>query len=132
GLAKHNGPLIRRTRTSGGGARIPPATVEIARRHGIEPEGHASAEAQVAALSDDIAYNAHDIDDGLRAKLFDVIDLGDVPLAGQALADVLKRYPHLERARLVHETVRRVISTMVTDVMAETERRIGRHAPRDA
>ena len=108
------------------------ATLEIARRHGVEAAGFASAEAQVAALSDDIAYNAHDIDDGLRAKLFDIIDLGDIPLAGEALSSVLKRYPKLERPRLVHETVRRVISAMVSDVTAESERRAERLAPADA
>ena len=130
GLAKHNGPLetpqgTRMRKTAA-------ATLEIARRHGVEAAGFASAEAQVAALSDDIAYNAHDIDDGLRAKLFDIIDLGDIPLAGEALSSVLKRYPKLERPRLVHETVRRVISAMVSDVTAESERRAERLAPADA
>ena len=66
---------------------------EIARQHALDLATFPSAEAQVAALSDEIAYNAHDIDDGLRAKLFDVIDLGDLPLAGEALAEVLSAYP---------------------------------------
>jgi dGTPase len=91
-----------------------------------------SAEAQVAALSDDIAYNAHDIDDGLRAHLFEVIDLGDIPLVGGALAEVLKAYPKLDRARLIHETVRRIISGMVGDLLAETARRARRQVPTSA
>ena len=87
---------------------------------------HAPAEAQAAAIADDIAYNAHDIDDGLRAQLFDVIDLGDVPLAGEALTEVLKTYPKLERSRIVHETVRRVISAMVTMSSPRRKRRLKR------
>jgi dGTPase len=94
--------------------------------------GQAAAEAQVAAIADDIAYNAHDIDDGLRARLFDVIDLGDVPLAGEALSEVLKSWPDLPRPRLVHETARRVISWMVSDVLSETDRRAARYAPASA
>jgi dGTPase len=89
----------------------------------------ASAEAQVAAISDDIAYNAHDIDDGLRAGLFGIIDLGDIPLAGEALAQVLRAYPKLAGPRLIHETVRRVISVMVADVLGETARRSRRLNP---
>ena len=73
----------------------------------------------MAAIADDIAYNAHDIDDGLRAGLFGLIDLGDVPLAGEALSEVLKLYPDLEQDRIVHETVRRVMSAMVNDIIAE-------------
>ncbi len=89
GLVKHNGPAVDgngdpvgRYRDSG----LPAAIVEYASLNGLDLACFASAEAQVAALSDDIAYNAHDIDDGLRAGLFNVIDLGDVPLAGEALA----------------------------------------------
>ena len=86
----------------------------------------------MAAISDDIAYNAHDIDDGLRAELFGIIDIGDVPLAGEALSDVLRAYPDLDRRRLVHETVRRVISAMIGDVLAETQRRVQKHRPKSA
>jgi dGTPase len=120
GLIKHNGPLT--------GKRAPGVVFNLAREYRIDLSAYASAEAQVAALSDDIAYNAHDIDDGLRAKLFDIIDLGDVPLAGEALAEVLSVYPDLERQRLIHETVRRVISWMVGDVIGETHKRIKRRA----
>lgn len=123
GLIKHNGPVKD---------DAPLAVMEIAHARAIPLAGYASLEAQVAAISDDIAYNAHDIDDGLRARLFDVIDLGDVPLAGDALADVLKTWPKLDRSRVIHETVRRVISWMVADVVSETGRRLKKHAPLSA
>lgn len=133
GLVKHNGPLIDEEGNPAGHYRekgLPQAIVEYAEAHDLRLASFASAEAQAAAVADDIAYNAHDIDDGLRAKLFDVIDLGDVPLAGTALAEVLKSYPRLAPPRIVHETVRRVISAMVNDVLAESRRRIASAKPR--
>jgi len=135
GLVKHNGPLTDRDGHALGHYRdtgLPEAIIEYTQAHDLELSSFASAEAQVAALSDDIAYNAHDIDDGLRAGLFGVIDLGDVPLAGECLAAVLKSYPKLETPRLVHETVRRVISAMVEDVLDESATRGLRLAPRSA
>ena len=124
GLIKHNGPIDAQT--------APLITIEVAQERAISLSNYSSAEAQVAAISDDIAYNAHDIDDGLRAGLFEVIDLGDVPFAGEALADVLKTWPNLERSRLIHETVRRVISWMVADVIDEAGKRLKKHAPLSA
>ncbi len=135
GLVKHNGPMVNREGDPVGRYRergLPEAIVEYSAHHDLELHSFASAEAQVAAIADDIAYNAHDIDDGLRAHLFDLIDLGDVPLAGEALAEVLKLYPDLEHERTVHETVRRVMSDMVTDVIAETAWRAKRFAPHSA
>ena len=132
GLVKHNGPLIDGQGHAIGCYReegVPQAIIEYNEGHDLALASYASAEAQAAAIADDIAYNAHDIDDGLRAGLFDIIDLGDVPLASEALAEVLRLYPDLERPRLVHETVRRVISAMVGDVLAETERRALKHRP---
>jgi dGTPase len=135
GLVKHNGPLVDGEGNPLGEYRdggLPAAILDYAGIHDLELSGYASAEAQVAAISDDIAYNAHDIDDGLRAGLFGIIDIGDVPLAGEALAEVLKLYPDIAPRRLIHETVRRVISAMVGDVIAETERRIKARKPRSA
>jgi dGTPase len=83
-----------------------------------------SAEAQVAALSDDIAYNNHDIDDGLRAGLFSLDDLIELPLVGPVARDVQRAHPGLELSRLVHEIVRRMIDAMVTDLLSETRARI--------
>jgi dGTPase len=135
GLVKHNGPLVTAEgnpteRYSEKG--VPAAIIEYAEAHDLQLASFASLEAQVAAIADDIAYNSHDIDDGLRARLFDVIDLGDVPLVGAALAEVLRRYPEIERPRLIHETVRRVISAMVNDVLAETQGNIRRSGVRSA
>src|ERR687897_824908 len=103
GAVKHNGPLLKDERTLGD---LPAAIVEYCQDHDLELEGHAGAEAQVAALSDDIAYNNHDIDDGLRAGLFGVADLLDLPLVGDMFALVSKKYPGLGESRLVHEAVR--------------------------
>ncbi len=125
GLVKHNGPLIDGKGHALGHYKergLPAAIIEYAEVHDLQLATFASAEAQVAAISDDIAYNAHDIDDGLRAKLFNVIDLGDIPLVGQALGAVLATYPDLETSRLIHETVRRVISGMVADVLSHANK----------
>ncbi|MGE3832664.1 MAG: deoxyguanosinetriphosphate triphosphohydrolase, partial [Parvibaculaceae bacterium] len=135
GLVKHNGPLIDgeghalgHYRTTG----LPAAIIDYAEAHDLMLALYASAEAQTAAIADDIAYNAHDIDDGLRAGLFDIIDLGDNPLAGEALTEVLRAYPKIERPRLIHETVRRVIAAMIEDVLTEARRRIARDGPSSA
>jgi dGTPase len=127
GLVKHNGPLVDvEGHALGHYAEkgLPAAIIEYAEVHDLKLSSYASAEAQVAAVSDDIAYNAHDVDDGLRAKLFNIIDLGDIPLAGQALGEVLTAYPDLDNNRVIHETVRRLISAMVADVLAEGHRNI--------
>ncbi len=137
GLVKHNGPLTDiegRAISHYAETGLPAAIIEYTEAHDLRLSTFASAEAQIAALSDDIAYNAHDIDDGLRAKLFDVIDLGDVPLVGQALGQVLKAHPKLETQRVIHETVRRLISAMVNDVLEQTGRNIktvNPHSPED-
>ena len=127
GLVKHNGPLMDdegRLTTRYIKKGIPAAITGFAHSFELELSTFASGEAQIAAISDDIAYNAHDIDDGLRARLFDVIDLGDDPLAGEALSQSLARWPKLERPRLIHETVRGVMTAMVDDVIAETAKRL--------
>ena len=118
GVVKHNGPVTDRL------AR--PAwrpIVEFDRGFPLGLEGWASAEAQVAALSDDIAYNNHDVDDGLEAGLFSLDELLDVPLIGPALAGVRRDHPGLDGRLTRLEAVRRMIGTMVADVMAETRRR---------
>jgi len=125
GLIKHNGPL-----TGPASNRPMPQTIaEYVKGHDLEPSTHAGAEAQVAALSDDIAYNNHDIDDGLRAGLFTIDDLSDVPLVGPVFRQVRKTYPELDTSRLVHEAVRGLIGHMVHDLVGETQRRIEEAAP---
>jgi len=130
GVVKHNGPLIGPHASAKAQARPVPATIaEYCRKSDLELTGFAGPEAQVAALSDDIAYNNHDIDDGLRAGLFELTDLKDVPLAGPVIAEVLRLYPGLETPRLIHEAVRRMINLMVRDVIDETTRRLAVAAP---
>jgi dGTPase len=102
GLVKHNGPLVDASgQPAGRYAKrgLPHAIAEFAKGHDLRLDSFASAEAQVAAISDDIAYNAHDLDDGLRAGLFDIEAIVDVPIAGDALRDVLETWPDLDRHR---------------------------------
>jgi dGTPase len=120
GTVKHNGPLIG----TAAATPLPPSIAAYVARHDLELGTWPGAEAQVAALSDDIAYNNHDIDDGLRAGLFTVTDLDDVPLVGPVFRDVATRHPGLDEARLIHESIRRVIDRMASDLVAETGRRL--------
>ncbi len=130
GIVKHNGPL---TGSESRGEEVSATVAAYCRdKRDLEIGTFASAEAQVAALADDIAYNNHDIDDGLRAGLFPVDDLRDLPLVGPVLAEVEARYPKLEEGRLIHETIRRVIDQMVTDLLTETRRRIAAAGPDSA
>lgn len=135
GLVKHNGPLADRDGRGMGRyatAGVPGAILEEDRRHDLWLWSHASAEAQVAAIADDVAYDAHDLDDGLRAGLFDIPDLRQVPFLGAILDDIEGRWPGLDRARVVHELIRRVITRFVEDVIGESEARIARLAPSHA
>ena len=129
GVAKHNGPLIRK---AGVEASLPWAVAEVAAVQDLELHTWPGPEAQVASLADDIAYNAHDLDDGLRAGLFAAADVADVPLAGPAIQEVDAAYPELEPSRLAHETVRRMIDAMIADVLAESRLRLGDAKPGSA
>ena len=125
GVVKHNGPLIGPHASAKAQARPVPQTISrFCETWDLELDGFAGPEAQVAAISDDIAYNNHDIDDGLRAGLFTLADLKDVPLAGPVIAEVSARYPGLELPRLIHESIRRMINLMVRDVVSESTRRL--------
>lgn len=132
GIAKHNGPVLpaEAAGVGEGGAAVPAALARYVERHDLELHTHAGAEAQVAALADDIAYNNHDVDDGLRAELFSVDDLREVQLVGPVFASVLRRHDGLDRNRLIHEAVRRMIDAMVTDLLDESRRRLAHAAPR--
>jgi dGTPase len=120
GTVKHNGPL----RGNGIDRPVPPTIAEYDRLHPLGLDTFPSAEAQVAALADDIAYNNHDIDDGLRAGLFPVADLAAVPLVGPVFQAVASHYPGIEEPRLIHESIRRVIDRMVGDLIHETRTRL--------
>src|SRR6516165_876887 len=120
GTVKHNGPL----RGAGIDRPLPPTVAEYDRCHPLALDQFPSAEAQVAALADDVAYNTHDIDGGLRAGLFAVADLTEVPLVGLVFQSVASRYPGLEEPRLIHEAIRRLIDRMVGDLIIETRSRL--------
>jgi dGTPase len=132
GLVKHNGPLTdREGRAIGGYAQhgVPAAIVAYNTIQDMELWSQPSAEAQVAALSDDIAYDAHDIDDGLRADLFTLDDIATVEIIGDIVREIDAAFPAVELARRVHELVRRLITRMIEDVIAETGRRAVTHKP---
>ena len=132
GVVKHNGPL-RGPRAAAGDSPVPRSIADYsAQRQDLELETWPGIEAQVAALADDIAYNNHDIDDGLRAGLFGVEDLAEVPLVGPVFAAVAADHPGLEAARLIHESVRRLIDLMVNDLIDETRRRLAAARPATA
>jgi dGTPase len=122
GLAKHNGPL----------RKPPPYVAEYDARHGLELGTYASAEAQVAALADDIAYHAHDLDDGLRAGLLAIEDISHLPVVADALAAARRSSLDVPPPRLRHETIRRVINAFAADLVVESRRRIATLAPADA
>jgi len=115
GTVKHNGPLA---------APFGPSIAAYNARHDLRLDTYAGPEAQVASLADDIAYNNHDIDDGLRAGLFSPGDLAEVPLVGPMFHEVATRYPGIEEPRLIHESIRRMIDRMVRDMVAETRSRL--------
>ncbi len=123
GVVKHNGPLD---------GPVPATIAALNESFDLELASHAGAEAQVAAMADDIAYNNHDVDDGLRAGLFPVGDLHGIPLVGPIFQDVASRFPELERPRLIHESIRRLMTHMVEDLLAETRRRLAEAAPKSA
>src|SRR5215467_8404588 len=100
------------------------------RTQDLELWSFASAEAQIAAIADDIAYDAHDIDDGLRAGLFVLEDLAEVPLMRDILRQIREQHSGLDLSRLVHQLVRRLITQMIEDVIAETSSRVRTLAPR--
>jgi dGTPase len=131
GIVKHNGPLIGRDgapleRYAGG---VPLAIARYVGEHDLELWSFAGLEAQVAGIADDIAYDAHDIDDGLRAGLFLIDDLKEVPAIAAIIADIDKAYPDLDEARRGAELVRELISKFINDVVGETSRRINAAAP---
>jgi len=132
GIVKHNGPLIDRNGEPIGRYRehgVPVGIAEYVAVHDLELWSHASLEAQVAAVADDIAYDAHDIDDGLRAGLFTVDDLISIPLIADIDAVIQARYPTLDEPRRGAEVVRELIAYFIEDVFAETQRRLAAARP---
>jgi dGTPase len=119
GIIKHNGPVSHHMQEPSW-----KSIVDFNNQWDLRTDTFASMEAQCAALADDIAYNNHDVDDGLRAELFTIDDLMDIPLIGPALASVQKDWPAIDSRLLRLEGVRRMIGLMMSDVLAETARRL--------
>jgi dGTPase len=116
GLAKHNGPLLR-----GEGASVLRGAIAASGLAGaLHLEEHAPAEAQVAAIADDIAYVSHDLDDGLRARLLRLDELAEVPFAGRFVADAAGA----DASRIIHEVIRRMISVLIADVVEASTPRL--------
>jgi dGTPase len=133
GLVKHNGPLIDpqghplgRYRAHG----VPETIRDYDKEQDLRLWSYPSLEGQVAAFADDIAYDAHDIDDGLRAGLFSLADISGVELPGRIIGDIRASFPALDDPRVVHEFVRRLIGLLIEDVVAESGRRVAALAPR--
>ena len=120
GIAKHNGPVV---------GDLPYALADYSARHDLELGTYASAEAQVAALADDIAYNNHDLHDGLRAELFSTDELAELPLVGPCFARVDALYPRLNYYRRRHEALRRFFGILVEDVIGVAQARLAQLGP---
>lgn len=112
GIAKHNGPVSD---------PVPYALADYNDLHDLELTTHASAEAQVAALADDIAYNHHDLHDGLRAELFSTDELLHLPIVGDCFVEVDKKHPGLNYYRRRHEALRRFFGVLVSDVLTVSQ-----------
>ena len=127
GIVKHNGPLAERSGAAVGRYRdhgIPLGISDFIRTYDLELWSFASLEAQVAAIADDIAYDAHDIDDGLRAGLFTVDDLKIMPLTADMITDIARHYPDLDDDRRGAELVRELISYLIGAVVSEARGRL--------
>lgn len=136
GIAKHNGPVIgphaSGSHSVGDPALLPYALAEFNAAYDLELHTQASAEAQVAAVADDIAYNHHDLHDGLRAGLFSEADLMELPVTAPAFEEVDRLYPGLDPMRRRHEALRRVFGAMVEDVIAVAQTRLQAAQPQSA
>lgn len=130
GIAKHNGPVTGPNADAKHDGPLPYALAEVNAQWDLELDTHASAEAQVAAIADDVAYSHHDLHDGLRSGLFTEDDLMELPVTGPAFEEVDRTYPDLEKMRRRHEALRRVFGRMVEDVIAVAQNRLASAQPK--
>jgi dGTPase len=131
GLVKHNGPLLTKD-GAGTHGPVPQPILDYCEIHDLELATFASLEAQVAAIADDIAYNTHDIDDGLRSGYLTFDMLEEIPFLAGLMAEVRARYPNLEASRFTHEIMRRQITRMVEDVISVAQQRLSEVKPQSA
>ena len=124
GIAKHNGPVL-----PAGEKGLPWALADYAENHDLELHTYASAEAQVAAIADDVAYNHHDLHDGLRAELFSTDELAELPILRECFAEVDGRYPGLNYYRRRHEALRRFFGVLVEDVIVYAQNTLAEISP---
>lgn len=135
GIVKHNGPLLDGAGRPVGRYRdrgVSPAILDQDRLLSLGLSGHSAAEAQAAAIADDIAYDAHDIDDGLRSGILELDALRSVPFLAALLEEVDRLGPGLEMTRRVHELTRRLVTRLVEDVVGESARRLAALRPATA
>ncbi|BBC00398.1 MULTISPECIES: deoxyguanosinetriphosphate triphosphohydrolase [Bradyrhizobium] len=135
GIVKHNGPLTERNGAPAGRyleSGVPIGIADYNKGYDLELWSYASLEAQIAAFADDIAYDAHDIDDGLRAGLFAVDDLKEMPLTADIIAEIDRHYPGLDEVRRGAELVRELISHFISAVFNEASRRLADAQPQSA
>ncbi|MGG2475349.1 deoxyguanosinetriphosphate triphosphohydrolase [Rhizobium sp. BR5] len=131
GLVKHNGPLVN-AKGEGVKGPVPLPILEYCELQDLEIGSYASLEAQVAAIADDIAYNTHDIDDGLRAGYLTFEMLEEVPFLSKLMAEVRAKYPVLDKERFANEIMRRQITHMVEDVIGVAQQNLARLKPKSA
>ncbi len=117
GVVKHNGPIIN-------DAKLPAYIKEYNQKHDLDLRNFPSLEAQISGIADDIAYNNHDLEDGLRANLFQVEAIFDLPLIGKIYQEILEKYPNIKREMLVGEAKKSLTLAMVVDVIHQTQKNI--------
>ena len=126
GVVKHNGPVKIKE-----GQKLPATLADIQTQTDLRLDSYASIEAQVAAIADDIAYNNHDVEDGLRAGMFQLEELEQLQLMGPLIAQVKKNWPEVSAHYIIQETIREMIGEMVNDVLVETKKRLAEVNPKD-
>ncbi len=117
GVVKHNGPILDE-------AKLHSYIREYNKKHDLDLKNFPSIESQISAIADDIAYNNHDLEDGLRAQLFSVEEVFSLPLIGKIYQEILAKYPNIKREMLVGEAKKRITLEMVLDVINQTQKNL--------